>query len=181
MDIVSRVKNIIATPKTEWQVIAAEPADIAGLYTTYIAPLAAIGAIVALVLTAIVLSFAAAIASALLSYVFGLVALFVIALVLSKLAPNFGGRDDVVQALKLLAYSFTPTWIASIVLIVPFVGLLVMLVALIYGIYLFYLGSTPVLGIPADKAVIFTLVGVVIAIVIDFVFTWIAGRLAAIA
>ena len=43
MALVDRVKNILLTPKTEWEVIDAEPTTVADLYKGYIIPLAAIG------------------------------------------------------------------------------------------------------------------------------------------
>ena len=46
MQLQSRVTNILSKPAAEWQVIAAEPADPASLFTEYAAPLAAIPAIV---------------------------------------------------------------------------------------------------------------------------------------
>jgi hypothetical protein len=45
MSLVDRVKNIILRPTTEWPVIAAEPSSLGGLYTGYVAPLAAINPI----------------------------------------------------------------------------------------------------------------------------------------
>ena len=43
MALVDRVKNILLTPREEWQVIDAEPTTPAELYKEYIIPLAAIG------------------------------------------------------------------------------------------------------------------------------------------
>ena len=40
--LLARVKNILLTPKTEWPVIAAEPASTASIYTGYILILAAV-------------------------------------------------------------------------------------------------------------------------------------------
>ena len=45
MALVDRVKGILMSPRAEWQVIDAEPATVASLYTGYIVPLAAIPAI----------------------------------------------------------------------------------------------------------------------------------------
>ena len=36
MALMDRVKNILLTPKTEWEVIDAEPATVAGLYSLYL-------------------------------------------------------------------------------------------------------------------------------------------------
>ena len=38
MNLVERVKHILLTPRPEWEVIDAEPATTAGLYTGYIMP-----------------------------------------------------------------------------------------------------------------------------------------------
>ena len=43
--LLTRVKNILLTPKTEWPVIAAEPATTGGIYLGYVLVLAAIPAI----------------------------------------------------------------------------------------------------------------------------------------
>ena len=40
MSLIDRAKNILLTPKTEWPVIAAEPATAQGLFTGYAAILA---------------------------------------------------------------------------------------------------------------------------------------------
>ncbi len=45
MALADRVKKILLNPKEEWQVIDQEPATVAGLYSGYIVPLAAIGPI----------------------------------------------------------------------------------------------------------------------------------------
>jgi hypothetical protein len=49
MNLFERVKAILVTPKTEWQVIAREPGDLGMLFTSYVAILAAIPAICGLV------------------------------------------------------------------------------------------------------------------------------------
>jgi hypothetical protein len=43
--LTTRVTNILKQPAQEWPVIAAEPADVAGLMTGYAAPLSAIPAV----------------------------------------------------------------------------------------------------------------------------------------
>src|SRR3546814_7366747 len=43
--LVERVKSILLSPKSEWPVIAAEPATVKGLYTGYFMILAAIPAV----------------------------------------------------------------------------------------------------------------------------------------
>ena len=45
MSIIERAKNICLTPATEWPVIAAEPTSPGTLVSSYVVPLAAVGAI----------------------------------------------------------------------------------------------------------------------------------------
>ena len=45
MDLQTRVVNILTKPAAEWPVIAAEPSDVASLYSNYILLLAAIPAV----------------------------------------------------------------------------------------------------------------------------------------
>ena len=49
MNLVERVKRILMSPRTEWEVIDTEPTTPAQLYTGYIAPLAAIAPIAQLI------------------------------------------------------------------------------------------------------------------------------------
>jgi len=92
-------------------------------------------------------------------------------------APNFGGTRDYVAALKLVAYSFTALWVAQIALLIPAAGMLVVLVGLIYGFYLFLLGVPIMNKSTADKAVPFTIVVVVSAIVLMYLLALIARSL----
>src|SRR4051812_9445426 len=111
MNLIQRATNISLTPKSEWDVIASEPASTGDLYRSYIAPLAAIGPIASLVgltmfgigipfLGNYRVSFGAGLTHALTQYVLGLVSIYVIALIINALAPNFGGEKNQTQALK---------------------------------------------------------------------------------
>ena len=181
MDITSRVKNILRTPKTEWPLIAGEPASVGSLYNGYIVPLAAIGPIAMLVAFTARGAFGGGIFFAVMQYVFSLISMYVTALIFSKLAPSFGGRDDLVQGLKLTAHATTAVWIAAasrILVFIPVIWVLaslLMLVAAIYTIYLFYLGAPFVLAIPEDRAAVFTLVAIVVVIVVYLVLTYLLG------
>src|SRR4051794_4573040 len=146
MNLVDRVKSILLDPKNAWPRIAAEPATVQSIYTGWVMILAAIGPIIIL-LRSLVLSTgmmfgpSLALRAAVAGYVNSLVGVALLALIVDVLAPSFGGSKDYLRSLKLVAYSFTPLWVAQIALIVPFLGLLVVLVALIYGFYLFFIGA----------------------------------------
>src|SRR5262245_3663874 len=107
MNLVDRVKNILMSPKTEWPAIAAETATTQSIYTGYVMLLAAIGPLA----MAIVGGGLGGVAGAVIAYVIGLVVVLVVAWIADALAPSFGGEKNFVQALKLVAYSYTAVWI----------------------------------------------------------------------
>lgn len=185
MDIVQRAKNICLTPKTEWPVIAAEPADTGALLGGYAAPLAAIGAVAGFIGGAIVgttLPFighyrtpiVSALVAAVLMFGLALVGVFVLSLIIDALAPTFGGQKNSGQALKVAVYSYTPAWIAGVLQIVPVLGVLGIFAAL-YGIYLLYLGLPRLMKSPEDKSIPYTVVVLVCAIVVSVVITMVGG------
>lgn len=170
MDVVARAKNMLLTPNTEWQVVAAEPTDVASLYTGYICQLSAIGPVVTFVISGLILrtmglGVGGALAHLVVSYLLGLVAVYIVAVIAAKLAPTFGGRDSLIAGLKLIAYSATARWVGSIFLFIPVLGWLVMLALAIYGFYLLYLGAAPTMGVPPERAVPYT-VALVVAVII---------------
>jgi len=166
VNLIERVKNILLQPKEEWPKIAAESATPQSLYLGYIMILAAIGPVVILILSGFVAEFG--IRVAILGYINSLVAVAVLALIVDFLATNFGGIKDYVTALKLTAYSFTAAWVAQIALLIPFLGRVVVLVAGIYGFYLFFLGAPVLKKCSADRAVAFTIVVLLCAVVLMY-------------
>ena len=79
---------------------------------------------------------AAGLTSAITGWVLSLVVVWLVALLVDALAPTFGGQKNRIQALKVVAYSYTASWIASIGQIIPGLRWLILLAGLIYGIYL---------------------------------------------
>ena len=133
MALIDRVKNILITPKTEWPTIAGEAATTQSIYVGYVLILAAIGP-VALMLRGGMLG----ITFAIVSYIVALVVVFAAALIVDALAPSFGGEKNLVQSLKLVAYSCTAAWIAGIFNLLPFIGGILGLLAGLYTIYIFF-------------------------------------------
>jgi hypothetical protein len=180
-DIVSRVKAILMTPKTEWPIIAAETTTVADLYKSYAIILAAIPAIALFISMSIIgygffrLSIGTGLTWAVMTYVMALIGVYIIALVIDALAPTFGSTKDQMQALKTAVYSMTAYWVASAFMIIPGLGGLVALAGGLYGLYLLYLGLPFTMKTPADKAVAYTAVTVVCSIVIMFVLNLVVG------
>jgi hypothetical protein len=179
VSIVDRAKNICLTPNTEWPVIAAEPTSTGTLMGGYVAPLAAIGAIAGFIggsLVGTTVPFAGTIrvpmvgglVVAVFTFGMALVGVFVVSLIINALAPTFAGEQNPTQALKVAVYSYTPAWIAGVLRIVPWLGILTIFAAL-YGLYLLYLGLPRLMKCPEDKAIPYTAVVVVCAIVMSIV------------
>jgi hypothetical protein len=179
--IFSRIKAILASPQTEWPVIAAEPATTAGLFRNYIAIVAALP-VLAHFIKGSLIGYGAwgahmhtpvgmGLVGLLLHYVLMLVVTYVMALIVDALAPGFGGQKDPVQALKVVAYAWTASWVAGIAVILPWLGWLVALAGAVYGIYLLYLGLPHTMRCPAERSGAYTAVTVIIAIVLS----WIVG------
>jgi Yip1 domain len=185
MNLQTRVVNILTRPAAEWPVIAAEPSDVSGLYTNYIMLLAAIPAVCTFLGLMVIgvpffgsYGFSAALVAGIMSYVGTLASVYIAALIIEKLAPNFDSHGDVGQALKLVVYASTPVWVAGVLHLVPPLGVLILLAAL-YAVYLFYLGVAPVMKTPQDKVlpymVVSAVVVVVVTICLQFLLTTLSG------
>ena len=182
--LVDRARNIIVTPKTEWPVIDAEPATIAGIYRSYVLILAAIPALAGLIGNLLFgfsmfgitvrLSPISAFSNAIAQYVLSLISTFVLALIIDALAPTFGGTKNQTQAFKVAAYASTPSWIAGIFAIIPQLSWLSIIGGL-YGLYLLYLGLPLLMRSAVDKALGYTVVTIIAAIVLSMLIGAVAG------
>lgn len=162
MALIDRIKNMILTPAQEWQVVAGETPTGGSLYTGYVMIVAAIGPIVTILL-------GQGVTLALVGYAFGLGVIYVLALIIDFLAPHFGGEKSIVRALQLVAYSATAAWVGSILQIIPFIGGILSIAAGLYSLYVFYLGAPVLRKCTPDKAVVLTVLYVLLAIVLMMV------------
>lgn len=178
--LVSRVKYILTRPKFEWPVIDAESASIKGLFTSYAVILAAIPAVATIVgqiafghrgLVGPVLAGA-------LSYVLSLISVYILGLIIDALAPTFGGTKNPVKAMQVAVYSMTAAWVAGVLNVLPMLGWLAGLLGL-YGFYLMYLGLPTLMKTAADKALGYTIVVVVAAIILNVIVFAIVGAVIA--
>jgi hypothetical protein len=183
--IVSRIKAILGSPHTEWPLIAAEPATVGGLFRHYICIVAALPVIAQFIKGSLIgyggfgmhvhTPVGMGLLGMVLHYVLTLVVTYVVALIVDALAPTFGATKDPVQALKTVAYAWTAGWVAGMAVIIPWLGWLIALAGVIYGIYLLYLGLPHTMRCPAEKAGGYTALVVIIAIALS----WIVGLIVA--
>ncbi len=178
--LITRVKNMILTPKTEWPVVEGEPTSIGQLYVSFVAPLALLAAVLAFIhvsLIGIHLPFGGTIrqpvTTGLMSLVMTLVGAFIglliVGFVINVLAPTFGGVRDMRQAVKTAAYAFTPAWLGSVFGLLPTLSTLLQLAADCYAVYVLYLGLPVMMRSKPEKAAGYTATVVVCTIVLGFV------------
>ncbi|MEO7935029.1 MAG: Yip1 family protein [Dokdonella sp.] len=189
--LIARVQAILLTPKTEWPVIAAEPETVANLYKNYILVLAAIPAIagfikgsligysVPLIGVTVRTPMVSGIIGMIVQYGLILAVVYILGLIIDALAPSFGGEKNPIQALKTAAYSYTAGWIASIAVIVPWIGWLIAFAGSIYGIYLLFVGLPHTMRNPPEKSVVYTIVIIVIGIILSIILGMIVGGITA--
>jgi hypothetical protein len=168
--VFARAKNILLTPAREWPVIAEEHTGVGDIYYGYVLIMALIPPVATLIGYSIVfgqIGFGFGLIGAIVQYCLALGGLFFVALVAQWLAPKFGGRDDLVQATKLVAYSHTASWIGGLFFLIPVIRVASLLLAL-YGIYLLYLGATPVMAVPLERAILYTAAVILTVVVVFF-------------
>lgn len=185
MSILERAKRIILRPHAEWPAIAAEPATPAGLFSGYIVPLATVGPValvIGLSLVGVSIPFvgtyraplSASLTQAIFMFVMILAGVGIMTAIAAFLAPSFGGRRDRLAALKLVGYSYTPSFVAGILGLVPPLSALELFAAL-WALYVFACGA-PVLGLSVrSKAIPFTAACVGGGIVASLVLMLVAG------
>jgi len=188
MDIVARVKGILLKPKDEWEKIKAESSTIPQLFTQYVIILAAVPAVASIIGLGLIghripfagwvrLGLGAALMRGIVSYLFALVAAYVGGYVINALAPSFGSKQNLENAMKLTVYSLTPVWVAGVLNIIPALSVLVFIGSL-YSIYILYLGlSAGLMETPKDKVVTYMVVIGVVGFVIMFVLSMILGAI----
>ena len=116
------------------------------------------------------------IGGAIVSYILDIVSVFVIGIVIWKLAPSFKTSTDQAKATVLAAYVYTPVFLIGILNIVPFLGYLAIL-GLLYGLYIMYRGLPILLNTPADKTVTYVVAVLVVSIILLAIISLIIGGL----
>ncbi|MBK7257959.1 MAG: YIP1 family protein [Ignavibacteriae bacterium] len=179
MNLVDRVKNIIMTPKTEWPVIAAEEANPTAILTGYVIPLAAVPAAATVIGTGLIggpfgASLTFGIGTGIVTFITAVVGVYLTALVMDYLAPNFGSQKNFGRALQTVAYSYTPAWVGGILAILPAISWLGTLAGL-YGLYLMFLGLPHTMKTPEDKTIVYMIVTIIVLVVIYSILALILG------
>ena len=191
MDLIPRIQNLIMKPKDEWVKIKGESASVPQLFMNYALFLVLISGIAQFIgygLVGVRVPFVGVyrvgIISALLrGVVFAglqLVSAYIFGMVINALAPTFGSKPNLENAMKLAVYSMTPAWIGGVFYIIPALSFLAV-VASLYGLYVMYLGfANPMMDTPQDKVMGYTVASIVAAIVLTAVVSLVVGAIFAI-
>jgi Yip1 domain len=184
--VIQRARSLLVSPRTEWPVIAAEPATVADLYRDYIMVVAAVPAICLFIKTSLLgyawhgfrvyrVAIAPGLAAAFVEYTVSLVVVYLLALIIESLAPSFAAQPDRVQALKVAGYSYTASWVAGFAQVLPGLYGLFALAGAIYSVFLLYLGLPSTMRVLPERAGGYTAVAAVIALVLDWVVALMIG------
>jgi hypothetical protein len=178
MSLIERAKNIIISPATEWEVIKKEDTNFQQIITNYVIPMALIPAVASFIGYALIgksIPFVGVtkgiswgISYALVGFLGSLLAVFISTHVIDLLAPSFNSEKNLDKSARLVAYSFTPSWVGGILMIIPSISWLGGLFGL-YGIYLLYLGIRPMKETPEDKSVIYLIVSLLVIFAVYFI------------
>ena len=176
MNLVERVKAILLQPKSEWPVIEREPGDAGYLFTNYVCIVSAIPAVASFIGTVIAgIGIVGGLMYAVVTYVLGLVGVFVMAYVIDFLAGTFNGQKNFDNAMKVAAYAPTAAWVAGVFNIIPALSVLGILG--LYSVYLLHTGIAALMKPPEGNAIIYTIAVIVCLFVVYLVVFGIIGAL----
>jgi hypothetical protein len=179
--LAGRAAAMLVRPARTLELAADEPTTAAELWAGYILKLAAIapvcGAIGLLVFGASIAgvglqlktSVLQTLLGAVVDYALSLVAVYVLALLVSLAAPLFGGVSNRTQALKLVGYSGTAVWVAGLFALYPTLGFPLEILGGLYSLYALYLGLGPLMQVPHVRSLNFFALLLVAAIALSLV------------
>jgi len=163
--LLNRIKNIIIHPKDEWLAIKDEPPLHRKIFK-YAAILAAIPPVAAMAGRilfdrnipdgSLSSSFSSLLLTNMIWYGMYVVNVVITGMIIAAVLAIADSRWNGLRGFTIAAYSFTPLSLAGCLAVVPYLGWTIY-PAILYGIYLIYLGTTLLAGIPKKKAAWFAL------------------------
>jgi hypothetical protein len=186
MPPIERIKAILTSPRTEWPRIEAESATVGGIVRDWFVWLAAIPAIASFVGFSLIgagafgvtvrVPILAGLVQAVVGVALSVAMAWVVAKIADALAPRFGGRSDFLAAFKLVAYGATASMVAGVFYVIPSLSPLA-LVGALWSVWLLYAGVPVLMKVPAERALSYTAVLIVCAMLAGLVVGWIGAAL----
>lgn len=166
--LAERVKGILLNPRNEWEKINAEPASNKDIIIFYVLPFALLAGLISLAVIWLntYLGFFLALRFGVLKLIMPLVAVIATAVIINELADTFDSAKDLNNALKLVAYSYTPVLLVYVLVSISWtLGFLSILG--LYGVYIFWLGLPRVMKTPEDRRLVYTIAAVATITIVD--------------
>jgi len=183
MNIISRVKNILITPQTEWPVINTETETPQSLFFKYVIPLSLIPAVCMFIGYGFigmgnaffhVRGIQLGLIMGVNSFIGSILTYFICTYIVDAVGPSFSSPKNLGKSAQLVAYSYTAFWVVGICYLFPMLGILALLG--LYSIYLFYVGVPVLKHTPEDKRVVFMLVCAGVIILVSLVIAGILSQ-----
>lgn len=174
---------MLLQPASEWLVIEGESATAKDIITGYVLPLAVISAVASLLgywligihmFTLKLSGFRWGIYYGLTTLLRCVLVVGIAAFIVDALAPSFGSEKNINRSMQLVAYAYTPVMVGGFLAILPMISIIGTLFGL-YGIYLWYLGLTPIKKTAPDKRISYLVVSILVLLVVYMVIGWILG------
>jgi Yip1 domain len=163
--LLNRISNILIHPKDEWLAIKDAPPTHKGIFK-YAATLAAIPPVAAMAgriffdrnisASALSSSFGSLLLTNMIWYGMYIMNVVITGMIIAAVLTIADSRWNGLRGFTIAAYSFTPLSLAGCFGVVPSLGWTIY-PAILYGIYLIYLGITLLAGIQKQKAALFAL------------------------
>jgi hypothetical protein len=191
MELIPRIQGILLKPKEEWEKIKQQPLSVSDLFTKYVLILVAVPAVAQFIGRGIIgysvpfvgwvrSGIGKALLHGIFYYVLTVASVYVLGIIINALASSFESKPNQEKAMNLAAFSMTPAWVAGVLYIIPQLSVLVLLASL-YGIYIFYLGfSSSIMETPKEKVVGYFAVTIIVSIVLYAVIGLILGAIFAV-
>lgn len=174
-EVLLRIRNILVKPRDEWQIIKEEKISYGNLITGYCALISAVPPIAAvmerfifnrgIVSNAVQSPFGYVIASNLLWYLVIMVNVIITGAVITALVIRKEPGWVSLPGLQLASYSYTPLFLVGILIIIPRLAWLIY-PAILYSLYLLFLGIRTLTGLSQRKAVAYAVASFLVAGVI---------------
>jgi hypothetical protein len=177
-ELIARIQRLLLSPNSEWEAIDTEGADVTRIYQSYILPLVALSALAGFIGTSIIgiggfrIGFVSGLIQAVVSIGLSCALVYVMALIINALAPQFGAKEDFGAAFKVAAYAPTASWVGAMFMVLPMLWFMALIGGL-YSLYLLFVGLPKLMKPAADKAMIYALAVIGCMIVIGIVSSFI--------
>ncbi|MFN8208119.1 MAG: Yip1 family protein [Bacteroidales bacterium] len=175
--VIQRAKNLLFQPETEWESIQKENRSSRSIIRYYLLPMVLFTGASALVGGTIYhsgygLNVSYILSSTVICLVVSYAVVYLSALIINEIAHNFGSAKDRAAVMALVSYSSTAFFVsyaAANLLNIPPLNSLLSLCGL-YALYILWTGSTPMLQIPAESRIKFTITSGLIMLGVYFAF-----------